>query len=60
MGLSLKNKRTISMVLIIIGLPLAIASASSGGGTLAFVFGALLAIGVDMLTDTLKDNSLNR
>lgn len=55
--MSLRKKRIIAVILIIIGLPLAIASATGGGGIGAYFFAAVLAFGVDMLTE--KDKIIN-
>lgn len=49
------KKKIISLVMIIIGLPLAITTAASGGGFFAFIFAAILAGGIDLFTDAITE-----
>ena len=46
-----RKKRIVSWIIIVISLPLAISFAATGGGVFGYLFAALLAIGIDMLTD---------
>lgn len=48
---SLKKKKVIAIIVILLCLPIAIACAYSGGSLIAYVFATVLAIGVDMLLD---------
>ena len=52
--MAIKKKTIISIILIIIALPLAIATASGGVGPLAYLFAIILAYGVDMLFDRIQ------
>ena len=45
----LKKKKIIAVLMIIVGLPFALAGAAGGGGIMGYVFAGILAIGVDML-----------
>lgn len=48
------NKKIVSFIMIVIGLPMALMAASSGGGIIAMFFTAILAGGIDLLTDSTK------
>ena len=51
------RKRTISLILLIIGLPMALVTAFSGGGVFAMFFAAILALGLDLFTESRKEDS---
>ena len=55
--MSLRKKRLLLLILIIVSLPLAVMSAAFGGGTISFVLAAILAASIDFFTDTFKSDS---
>lgn len=46
--------------MIIIGMPLGLTFAATGGGSLAMLFAAILSFGVDMFTDSLAEHKKNK
>ncbi len=49
--MSTKNKILLSIVLIVVGGFVSVIAAASEGGVIAMFFTAVLALGLDMLTD---------